>query len=473
MPGLRSCRAESARLAVSEDVLSVMRDPHDPSAVIQEDHMGERTVVAVASGKGGTGKTTVATNLAVVAAASGQKVQLLDCDVEAPNAHLFLKPEIEQRESAGVPVPEVDEEKCDACGECGRICQCSAIVSLKTKPLVVPELCHGCGGCALVCPRGAIAERPREVGVVEAGSADDAAFVGGKLRIGDAMAPPLIRAVAVIAVLALVSGCREKPGFDKSAQPTTLTIYAPWSMEKRLRRIFERFTLEHRNVSFRLQTGTPGRLVGLIRQGARPDVYVSMGPVGVEVLREMGLVREGSAKEILRQHLVLICSEPLKGKVTSLRDLARPDVQAVGMGRPTMSAGAFSRVALGKLGILEAVETKARISPFRSYMKGEVDAAIILEECCFDEDLLLGKVVARQGVNVVQVVPESLCPAFPVVAVAIKGRGHSETAEEFVRFLAEREAQDLLLRKGPGACPVCDGDTYILPARTDSSSPPE
>jgi MinD superfamily P-loop ATPase len=155
----------------------------------------ERTQIAVASGKGGTGKTTVATNLAAVAADSGRQVQLLDCDVEAPNAHLFLRPEIERSEAVSVPVPEVDEEKCAACGECGRICQYSAIVSLKTKPLVFPELCHGCGGCALVCATGAITERPREVGVLETGHANGLAFVGGKLRIGEAMAPPLIRAV--------------------------------------------------------------------------------------------------------------------------------------------------------------------------------------------------------------------------------------------------------------------------------------
>ena len=105
--------------------------------------MSDRTIIAIASGKGGTGKTTVATNLAVTAAESGRKVQLLDCDVEAPNAHLFLRPQIERSEAVSVPVPEVDEEKCDACGECGRICQYSAIVSLKTEPLVFPELCHG------------------------------------------------------------------------------------------------------------------------------------------------------------------------------------------------------------------------------------------------------------------------------------------------------------------------------------------
>jgi MinD superfamily P-loop ATPase len=152
-------------------------------------------ILAIASGKGGTGKTTVAVNLALVAAERGQGVQLLDCDVEEPNAHIFLRPEVAERQPVSVPVPEVDESKCTACGECGRICQFSAIVSLGSKALVFPELCHGCGGCALVCEAEAISEVPREVGVVEVGRAGWVDFAGGRLRVGEAMSPPLIRAV--------------------------------------------------------------------------------------------------------------------------------------------------------------------------------------------------------------------------------------------------------------------------------------
>lgn len=137
----------------------------------------------------------MAVNLAVVTGESGQVVQLLDCDVEEPNAHIFLKPTITETTPVTVPVPEVDESKCTACGECGKICQYSAIVTLGNKPLVFPELCHGCGGCVLVCPAGAISERPREVGTVESGRAGDVAFVGGRLRVGEAMSPPVIRAV--------------------------------------------------------------------------------------------------------------------------------------------------------------------------------------------------------------------------------------------------------------------------------------
>lgn len=148
--------------------------------------------IAIASGKGGTGKTTVAVNLALTA---GGPVQLLDCDVEEPNCHLFLPAEMGSPETVGLPVPEVDEEKCNACGECGRLCQYSAIVSIKTKPLTFLELCHGCGGCAKVCPTGAITEVERPIGVVESGSARGISFIYGRLNVGEPMSPPLIRAV--------------------------------------------------------------------------------------------------------------------------------------------------------------------------------------------------------------------------------------------------------------------------------------
>ena len=152
-------------------------------------------VIAVASGKGGTGKTTVATNLAAALAREGPRVQLLDCDVEEPNCHIFVKPEIHRSETVGLPVPNVDTEKCTGCGECGKMCQYSAIVCIKRKVLTFAELCHGCGGCSLVCPEGAIAEQVREVGVVEIGQSSGFAFVQGRLHVKEAMSPPLIRAV--------------------------------------------------------------------------------------------------------------------------------------------------------------------------------------------------------------------------------------------------------------------------------------
>jgi MinD superfamily P-loop ATPase len=156
-------------------------------------------MIAVASGKGGTGKTTLATNLAFVAAGSGRTVAYLDCDVEEPNGHVFLKPEILRREPVATLIPRVDAEKCTHCGKCGEICQYSAIVCVGQKVLAYPELCHACGGCWLVCPEGAIDEVPRELGMLEAGQAGAVQFVQGVLNIKEAMSPPVIKAVKAVA----------------------------------------------------------------------------------------------------------------------------------------------------------------------------------------------------------------------------------------------------------------------------------
>ncbi|MDY6953764.1 MAG: ATP-binding protein [Thermodesulfobacteriota bacterium] len=149
-------------------------------------------IISIASGKGGTGKTTIATNLAF---SLNGGVQLLDCDVEEPNAHLFTKPEIDHKETVTTPVPEVDLEKCDHCGMCGEICQFSAIAVIGKKVLTFPELCHSCKGCMMVCPQEAIGEKPRELGVLEKGQCGPVEFIHGRLRVGEAMSPPLIEEV--------------------------------------------------------------------------------------------------------------------------------------------------------------------------------------------------------------------------------------------------------------------------------------
>lgn len=151
--------------------------------------------IAIASGKGGTGKTTVAVNLAWVLSRQGDSVRYLDCDVEEPNGHLFLKPHIEKTETAAIPIPVIDESECTACGECVRMCQYRALVRLGKTVMVFEELCHGCGGCMLVCPQKAITEKDKSIGAVEIGASGAIKFVHGRLNIGEAMSPPLIRKV--------------------------------------------------------------------------------------------------------------------------------------------------------------------------------------------------------------------------------------------------------------------------------------
>jgi MinD superfamily P-loop ATPase len=168
-------------------------------------------IISVASGKGGTGKTTIATNLAVSINSSvnpaskfsrkngrvniSNAVQFLDCDVEEPNAHIFLRPQIQQAKTISIPVPQIDKSRCNFCGRCGEICAYNAIAVLKDTVLVFEHLCHGCGGCSMVCPQKAITEVDKEIGVVEIGDSNNLQFIHGKMSIGEAMSPPLIRAV--------------------------------------------------------------------------------------------------------------------------------------------------------------------------------------------------------------------------------------------------------------------------------------
>jgi MinD superfamily P-loop ATPase len=148
-------------------------------------------IVSVASGKGGTGKTSVAVNMAL----SVGNVQLLDCDVEEPNAYLFLKPKISQTKAVTVSVPVVNEKLCNRCRKCADFCQYNALFVGSNEVLVFPDLCHSCGGCVLVCPAGAISEEQHRIGTLKRGATDDVELVYGELDVQKPMAVPVITAV--------------------------------------------------------------------------------------------------------------------------------------------------------------------------------------------------------------------------------------------------------------------------------------
>ncbi len=148
-------------------------------------------IISIASGKGGTGKTTIATNLAL----SLGKVQVIDCDVEEPNANIFFNAEIKEREDVTVEIPEIDKEKCNYCGKCSEFCAYNALAVVPSDVLVFPELCHSCGGCEIVCPQNAINWKKKPVGKIEHGVTNGVDFFHGLLNVGEIQAVPVIKAL--------------------------------------------------------------------------------------------------------------------------------------------------------------------------------------------------------------------------------------------------------------------------------------
>ncbi len=161
-------------------------------------------IISFASGKGGTGKTIIATSYALWVSHEDNhpETQFLDCDVEEPNAAIFLKPKINKTISVGIQVPVVNTEKCTYCSKCADICVYNAIAVVKNtkQVLIFKELCHGCGGCTLLCPENALSEINKEIGIIEIGQTGTIEFMHGKLNIGEPMASPLIREIKKVSL---------------------------------------------------------------------------------------------------------------------------------------------------------------------------------------------------------------------------------------------------------------------------------
>jgi len=122
-------------------------------------------------------------------------VTLLDCDVEEPNDHIYMRGQVTSSIPVTIPVPIVDKSKCTLCGVCRDVCAFNAIAVLGSSVLVFNELCHGCGACSRLCPAGAITEEAHQIGVMREYSVPGMRFFDGLLTVGQALAPPIIRRV--------------------------------------------------------------------------------------------------------------------------------------------------------------------------------------------------------------------------------------------------------------------------------------
>lgn len=151
--------------------------------------------IAIASGKGGTGKSTISVNFAYLLSKKYKNIALFDCDVEEPNCHIFLNPKFNYQEKVYVKTPKIDTKKCISCGKCVQICEFNAMTLIKDNVYIFEELCHGCNSCKFICPANAIIEDKRFVGVISADINEGLSFIQGETCIGEPISPSVIKKI--------------------------------------------------------------------------------------------------------------------------------------------------------------------------------------------------------------------------------------------------------------------------------------
>jgi len=158
--------------------------------------MNKKFKIAIASGKGGTGKTFLSTSLFYAVNEKYKNSVLLDCDAEEPNALLFFDAEMKDSVRVFQKTPVIDIDKCTFCGKCHEYCEYNTIFIIPTSKIirVMEDLCHGCGACSVACEYGAITEKNMEVGRVNVFVSDDGLnIIEARMKNGIMTPVPIIK----------------------------------------------------------------------------------------------------------------------------------------------------------------------------------------------------------------------------------------------------------------------------------------
>ncbi|MCU0473756.1 MAG: ATP-binding protein [Bacteroidales bacterium] len=153
--------------------------------------------IAIASGKGGTGKTFIATNIFYTLLQNNYRAMLVDCDAEAPNSIAFFETKQIKESEVTQLVPVINKDTCTFCGKCHEYCNYNAIFILPPMKViqVIEDLCHGCGACSVACKVGAISEKPVSLGQVALYSTDGLpGLIEARMNIGVMSPVPVIKA---------------------------------------------------------------------------------------------------------------------------------------------------------------------------------------------------------------------------------------------------------------------------------------